>query len=148
MVQFTNSERKRAYCRLSFYRWEGGYDITDYYRVLIASQGTLSCTDLSVSSSRHCCVMQFRGGGNHNYYYYYYVFFIFFWGGDLYLCMYRRQWTSEFLIVYRWQLLTMYQPTTSWNQFLEIFLGQRPLVPFLLLALHFFRLFFSCQPPC
>jgi hypothetical protein len=40
MVQLTDAERERAYCRLSFYRWEGGYDITDYYRVLIVSQGT------------------------------------------------------------------------------------------------------------
>jgi hypothetical protein len=36
----TIAEKKgKAYCRLSFYRWEGGYDITDYYRVLIGSQG-------------------------------------------------------------------------------------------------------------
>jgi hypothetical protein len=39
MVQFTDAERERAYCQLSFYRWEGRYDITDYYRVLIVSQG-------------------------------------------------------------------------------------------------------------
>jgi hypothetical protein len=42
MVQLTDAERERAYCRLSFYRWEGGYDITDYYRVLIVSQGTFN----------------------------------------------------------------------------------------------------------
>jgi hypothetical protein len=38
---YNRRKKGRAYCRLSFYRGEGGYDIIiDIYRVLILRQGS------------------------------------------------------------------------------------------------------------